>query len=91
MAVAKPPKTPQTTSASAKGASKSTRDALREMLSDVNETLHAIGDVIENMPTHGDLHDDHVELAKTAKKLAKETHAKVKAALAEARNAKSDP
>jgi hypothetical protein len=59
---------------------KASRDILKEMLSSVHATLNAIGDMIENLPTHGDLHDDHVDLAKTVKKLAKETHAKVKAA-----------
>lgn len=63
-----------------KVAAKRTRDVLKEMLSDVNATLHAIGDVIANLPAHGDLHDDHVQLAKAVKKLAKETHSKVKAA-----------
>jgi hypothetical protein len=63
-----------------KGRAKRTHDMLKEMLSDVNAKLHAIGDVIANMPTHGDLHDDHVKLAKAVKKLAKETHSKVKEA-----------
>jgi len=58
---------------------KASRDVLKKMLSDVHTTLNAIGDVIANMPAHGDLHDDHVDLAKAVKKLAKETHSKMKA------------
>jgi pantothenate synthetase len=50
------------------------------MLSEVHEKLNAIGALIANMPTHGDLHDDHVDLAKSVKKLAKETHSLVKTA-----------
>jgi predicted glycoside hydrolase/deacetylase ChbG (UPF0249 family) len=63
-----------------KAAAKPAHDILKEMLADVNAMLDAIGNVIANLPSHGDLHDDHVELAKSAKKLAKEAHAKVKAA-----------
>jgi pantothenate synthetase len=59
---------------------KASHDVLKEMLTDVNAKLKVIGDVIANMPAHGDLHDDHVDLAKKAKKLAKETHSMVKAA-----------
>lgn len=70
-----------------RGAAKRSRDILKEMLSDVHATLSAIGDVIANMPAHGDLHDDHVALAKTVKKLAKETHSKVKAAIVAAKKA----
>lgn len=69
--------------------SKASRDVLKEMLTDVNAMLDAIGDVIANMPTHGDLHDDHVNLAKRVKKLAKETHAKVKDANEAAKKATS--
>jgi hypothetical protein len=89
MANGKTPNAPQTSTPRAKGTAKRARDVLKEMLTDVNTTLMAIGDVIENMPTHGDLHDDHVQLAKAAKKLAKETHVKVKAAIEGANKAKS--
>jgi len=54
-------------------------DLLKELLEDVNAKLHAIGEVVADLQTHGDLRDDHVDLAKAAKKLAKETHATVKA------------
>ncbi len=86
-------KTAKATGSSSAGAkdrvrkpAKRTHDLLKELLADVNAKLHAIGDVIATMPTHGDLHDDHVKLAKAVKKLAKETHAKVKAANETARN-----
>ena len=52
-------------------------DMLREMLADVNAKLQAIGETILAMQAHGDMQDDHVNLAKTAKDLAVETHAKV--------------
>jgi pantothenate synthetase len=65
------------------------RDILKEMLSDVHAKLDAIGDVIANLPTHGDLHDDHVDLAKRVKKLARETHSVVKAANAAAKKART--
>ena len=52
-------------------------DMLREMLADVNAKLHAIGETILEMQAHGDMQDDHVNLARTAKDLAVETHAKV--------------
>jgi len=52
---------------------------LTEMLADVNAKFHAIGETILEMQAHGDLHEGHVNLAKSAKKLAKETHATVKA------------
>ena len=94
MATPKSTKASRASAASAKGgarkpkvAAKRTHDVLKEMLSDVSATLHAIGNVIANMPAHGDLHDDHVELAKAVKKLAKETHSRVKAATAAAKKA----
>jgi pantothenate synthetase len=59
---------------------KASRDALKSMLSEVHAKLSAIGVLIANMPTHGDLHDDHVDLAKSVKKLAKEAHSLVKTA-----------
>ena len=70
-----------------KGAAKRTHDMLKEMLSDVKTKLGVIGDVMASMPTHGDLHDEHIELAKAVKKLAKETHSKVKAAKEAAKKA----
>ncbi len=54
-------------------------DPLTDMLVDVNEKLHAIGRFVAELQTHGDLHDGHIDLAKNAKKLAKEAHASVKA------------
>lgn len=54
-------------------------DLLHEMLADVNEKFHIIGELIVEMQAHGDLHDGHLELAKNARKLAKQTHATVKA------------
>lgn len=63
----------------ARSAKAGKHDLLKEMLEDVNDKLRAIGEVVAEMQTHGDLHDDHVDLAKAAKKLAKETHATVKA------------
>ncbi len=54
-------------------------DLLKELLEDVNAKLRAIGEMALEMQAHGDLHDDHVNLAKSAKKLAKETHSTVKA------------
>jgi hypothetical protein len=90
MASTKPTKASGASTAGAtrksKGVAKRTHDVLQEMLSDVNAKLHAIGDVIANMPSHGDLRDDHVKLAKAVKKLAKETHSKVKAASESAKN-----
>ncbi len=68
---------------------KASHDVLKEMLSDAHTKLKAIRDVIANMPTHGDLHDDHVDLAKAVKKLAKEAHSKVKAANEAAKKATS--
>ena len=59
---------------------KTSHDILKEMLSDAHDKLMAIRDAITNMPTHGDLRDEHVDLAKAVKKLAKETHSRVKAA-----------
>jgi hypothetical protein len=52
-------------------------DMLREMLADVNAKLHAIGETILEMQAHGDMHDEHVELARKARDLAGEAHAKV--------------
>lgn len=63
----------------AKPAKAGKRDLLKEMLEDVNAKLDAIGEMVADMQTHGDLRDDHVDLAKATKKLAKETHAQVKA------------
>ena len=51
-------------------------DLLKDMLADVNAKLHAIGETLLEMQAHGDLHDDHVELARKAKDLAGEAHAK---------------
>ncbi len=63
----------------AKPAKAGKRDLLKEMLEDVNAKLDAIGEMVADMQTHGDLRDDHVDLAKATKTLAKETHAQVKA------------
>lgn len=52
-------------------------DMLREMLADVNAKLHAIGETILEMQAHGDMHDEHVNLARKAKDLAVDAHAKV--------------
>lgn len=68
---------------------KTPHDLLKEMLSDAHAKLEAIGEVIANMPSHGDLHDDHVDLAKAVKKLAKETHSMVKAATEAGKKASS--
>lgn len=51
-------------------------DLLKEMLADVNAKFEAIGEMLLEMQGHGDLHDDHVELARKAKDLAGEAHAK---------------
>ena len=64
-------------SAPAKPAKKS--DLLKDMLADVNEKLRIIGELALEMQAHGDLHDGHVDLARNAKKLAKETHSALKA------------
>jgi phosphoketolase len=61
-----------------RGGAKRAHNMLKEMLSDVKAKLNAIGEVIANMPTHGDLHDEHIELAKSVKKLAKQTHSRVR-------------
>lgn len=52
-------------------------DMLREMLADVNAKLHAIGETILEMQAHGDMHDEHVNLARKAKDLAVDAHEKV--------------
>jgi len=62
---------------SAKPAKKA--DLLHELLADVNDKFRIIGEVLVEMQAHGDLHTGHIDLAKNAKKLAKETHAQVKA------------
>lgn len=54
-------------------------DLLHELLADVNDKFRIIGEVLVEMQAHGDLHNGHIDLAKNAKKLAKETHAQVKA------------
>jgi hypothetical protein len=54
-------------------------DMLHELLADVNDKFRIIGELVVEMQAHGDLHDGHVGLARNAKKLAKETHATVKA------------
>ncbi len=54
-------------------------DMLHDLLADVNEKFRIIGELMVEMQAHGDLHDGHVGLARSAKKLAKETHATVKA------------
>ena len=54
-------------------------DMLHDLLADVNDKFRIIGELMLEMQAHGDLHDGHVGLAKRAKKLAKETHASVKA------------
>jgi hypothetical protein len=54
-------------------------DLLHELLADVNDKFRIIGEVLVEMQAHGDLHNGHIDLAKSAKKLAKETHAQVKA------------
>jgi hypothetical protein len=54
-------------------------DLLHELLADVNDKFRIIGEVLVEMQAHGDLHNGHINLAKSAKKLAKETHATVKA------------
>lgn len=54
-------------------------DLLRELLADVNAKLHTVAEVLVAMQAHGDLHDDHVDLAKSAKTLANEAHDTVEA------------
>ncbi len=54
---------------------------LSRMLADANAKLHAIGAMIVEMQAHGDLQDEHVEMAKAARKLAKRAHADAKAAV----------
>lgn len=54
-------------------------DRLKDLLAEVNDKFRIIGELVVEMQAHGDLHDGHVDLAKNAKKLAKETHATVKA------------
>lgn len=54
-------------------------DLLKDLLADVNDKFRIIGELLAAMPAHGDLHDGHVDLARSAKRLAKETHAKAKA------------
>ncbi len=57
---------------------------LSRMLADANAKLHAIGAMIVEMQAHGDLQDEHVEMAKAARKLAKRAHADAKAAVCSA-------
>lgn len=51
-------------------------DLLKEMLADINAKFDALGEMLLEMQGHGDLHDEHVELARKAKDLAGEAHAK---------------
>jgi len=69
------------TKAAAKRATKPAKksDLLKDLLADVNDKFRIIGELMVEMQAHGDLHDGHVDLAKSAKKLAKKTHAAVKA------------
>ena len=71
-------KTPAPAAKPARAAAKKS-DLLKELLADVNDKFRIIGELVVEMQAHGDLHDGHVDLAKSAKKLAKETHATVKA------------
>jgi hypothetical protein len=71
------PAKPATKPATTKPAKKS--DLLNDLLADVNDKFRIIGELLAEMPAHGDLHSGHIDLAKSAKKLAKQTHAKVKA------------
>ena len=74
---AAPAAKPAKAAKSSKPAKKS--DLLKDLLADVNDKFRIIGELVVEMQAHGDLHDGHVDLAKSAKKLAKETHATVKA------------
>lgn len=58
---------------------KKSSDLLHDMLADVNDKFRIIGEMIVEMQGHGDLHDGHIDLARSAKKAAKQTHAAVKA------------
>ncbi len=69
--------TPKSAPKAAK-APKASHDLLKEMLADVNKSLKAIADVIATVQTHGDMTDEHITLAKSAKKLAKEAHSQIK-------------
>jgi hypothetical protein len=60
-------------------APKKSSDLLHELLADVNDKFRIIGELMVEMQGHGDLHDGHIDLARSAKKAAKETHAAVKA------------
>lgn len=51
-------------------------DLLKEMLADINAKFEALGEMLLEMQGRGDLHDEHVELARKAKHLAGEAHAK---------------
>lgn len=64
--------------ATRKSRTKAPHDLLKDMLHDVNQKLHAITDVIATVQAHGDLYDEHLELTRRAKKLAKEAHTKLK-------------
>jgi hypothetical protein len=66
--------------ASAKSAKRSKKsDLLKDLLADVNDKFRIIGELMVEMQAHGDLHNGHIDLAKSAKKLAKKTHATAKA------------
>ena len=54
---------------------------LSRMLADATAKLHAIGAMVLEMQAHGDLKDEHVELAKAARKLAKRAHVDAKTAV----------
>ena len=54
---------------------------LSRMLADATAKLHAIGAMVLEMQAHGDLHDEHVEMAKAARKLAKRAHVDAKTAV----------